>query len=89
MFYKSKLKEIEEAIFDKQKAGIADGESFGNSANVRRIKREAEISALNLERQFILDKRNGWKPKIFWNVFVPIAVALITSYIVAKFISGS
>lgn len=88
MFFKNRLKEIEEAILDKQKADIADGESFGNSANVRRVKREAEISALNLKRQFILDKRNGWKPKILWDVLVPITVALITSYIVAKFISG-
>ncbi len=86
MFFKSKLKEIEEAILEKEKEGIADGESFGNSANVRRTKREAEITDLKSKRQFILDRRSGWKPKIFWNVLIPIMVSTITAYLVSVFV---
>lgn len=89
MFFQSRLKEIEEEILKKQKDSVSDSENIGNSANVRKIKREAEITALESERHFIVDRRNSWKPKVIWNVLVPIAVSVVTAYIVTTFISGS
>lgn len=89
MFFKSKLKEIEGEILRKRKEGVSDSESIGNSANVRKSKREADIAILESERNFILDRRNGWKSKILWNVLVAIIVAVVTTYIVTAFISGS
>jgi len=89
MFFKSRLKEIEEEILKKQKDGVSDSENIGNSANVRKTKREAEIAALESERHFIVDRRNSWKPKVIWDVLVPIVVAVVTAYIVTTFISGS
>lgn len=50
---------------------------------------DVEKSQLQLRRQFILDKRGDWKPKIIWDVLVPIMVAVATTYIVATFISGT
>ncbi|MEK7077883.1 MAG: hypothetical protein AAB928_02200 [Patescibacteria group bacterium] len=90
MFFKSRLKEIEKEILAIQRNDIADSESVGNSANIRKVKRKAEISALESERNFIVDRRNdrrnGWKQRLIWNVCVPIIVAIITAYIVAKYI---
>lgn len=48
-----------------------------------------ELEGLEIQRQFILDRRNGWKPKVIWDMLVPIIVAVVTSYIVAAFLSGS
>jgi len=89
MFFTSRLKKIEEDISVKRKDGVADSENFGNSFNIRKAKREAEIAALEAERQFILDKRNGWKQKVIWGVLVAIAVSVVATYIVTAFISGS
>ena len=88
MFFKSKLKEIEEKISAIQKNGIADSENVGNSANARKAKRETETAALKTERGFILDRRNSWKQKLFWHVGVAIVVALITAYVVTKYIGA-
>jgi hypothetical protein len=82
MFCKSRLKKIEEVILAIRRDGIIDSESFGNSANVRKTKREAEIANLEAERSFIMDRRNGWKQKIFWNVIVAIIVSIITTVII-------
>ncbi len=54
MFFKSRLKEIEEEILAIQRNGIADSENVGNSANVRKAKREAETAALEAERRFMV-----------------------------------
>ncbi len=83
---KSKLRQVEAEILGKRKEGVADGESFGNSADARRTKREAEIAVLEAKRSFILDKRNSWKPKVFWDILVPFIVAILTSYVVNLFI---
>lgn len=48
---------------------------------------DIEKSQLLLKRQFLLDKRGDWKRKILWDVFVPIVVASITTYIVTNLIS--
>jgi hypothetical protein len=45
---------------------------------------DIEKNILKQKRQYILDDRNGWKLKFFWNIAVPIIVAVITAYIVTK-----
>lgn len=47
---------------------------------------DVEKTQLQLKRQFILDKRNGWKAKSVWNVIVPIIVSVITTYLVSLFV---
>lgn len=81
MLFKSKLKKIEEHILAIRADGIADSENFGNSANVRRSRREAEITNLEAQRGFILDRRNSWKQKFFWDVIIVIIVFIITTII--------
>ena len=90
MFFKSRVKEIEREILRKREDIINDGKlNFGNSFNARKAEKEAEIAILESERSFILDKRNDWKPRIIWDVLIPIAVSVVTSYIVIAFVSGS
>ncbi|OHA44245.1 MAG: hypothetical protein A3G04_01770 [Candidatus Taylorbacteria bacterium RIFCSPLOWO2_12_FULL_44_9] len=44
---------------------------------------DIEKTQLQLKRQFILDERNSWKAKSVWNVVIPIAVSIITAYLVS------
>lgn len=48
-----------------------------------------EKAVLQLKRQFILDRREGWKSRVVWNVLVPIVVAVITAYVVGRMTVGS
>lgn len=48
-----------------------------------------EKALLQLKRQFILDRREGWKSRILWNVVVPVVVAIITTHVVGKLTIGS
>lgn len=48
-----------------------------------------EKALLQLKRQFILDRREGWKSRVIWNILVPIVVAVITAYIVGNAVAGS
>lgn len=48
-----------------------------------------EKALLQLKRQFILDRREGWKARIVWNILVPIVVAVITAYVVGSMVVGS
>ncbi|KKS96766.1 hypothetical protein A3B05_00015 [Candidatus Giovannonibacteria bacterium RIFCSPLOWO2_01_FULL_43_160] len=90
MFFKSRLKEIEEEILRKRNGIFGDGTvNFGNSFNARKTEIEAQVAILEAERRFIIDRRNGWKPKVIWDVLVPIVVAVATAYIVATFVSGA
>ena len=84
MFFKSRLKKIEEDISVKRKNGVADSENFGNSFNIRKAKREAELATLEVERQFILDRRNNLFWRIIWNIVVPIIVSSITAVFISK-----
>jgi hypothetical protein len=45
---------------------------------------DTEKAILQLKRRFILDRRESWKSKAVWNVFVPILVATITALIVGN-----
>lgn len=47
---------------------------------------DVEKTQLQLKRQFILDEREGWRARVFWNIVVPIIVATITAYLVSVFI---
>lgn len=46
-----------------------------------------EKEGLMLERQFILDKREGLMPKLTWNLMIPIVVAIIVSFFTTIFVS--
>jgi len=81
MFLKSKLEKIEEEILTIRGQGLLDSENFGNSANLRKVQRGEKIAILEAKRNFILERRNGWKAKIFWNVVVAIIVFVITTII--------
>jgi len=48
-----------------------------------------EKALLQLKRQFILDRREGWKSRVIWNILVPIVVAVITAYIVGNAVAGN
>ena len=41
-----------------------------------------EKTQLQLKRQFILDRRNGWKAKGIWDIALPIVASVITAYLV-------
>ncbi|MCX6731814.1 MAG: hypothetical protein NTX55_02380 [Candidatus Parcubacteria bacterium] len=47
---------------------------------------DVEKAILQMKRQFILDKRNNWRARVFWNIVIPIIVAIITAYLVSIFI---
>lgn len=47
---------------------------------------DVEKATLQMKRQFILDRRNGWLAKMLWSIIVPIIAAIITAYIVSIFI---
>ena len=47
---------------------------------------DVEKATLQMKRQFILDKRNAWKARVFWSIVVPIIVATVTAYFVSTFI---
>ncbi|MHB8870973.1 MAG: hypothetical protein ACYC5G_00740 [Candidatus Doudnabacteria bacterium] len=44
-----------------------------------------ELEQLQLQRQFILDRRDNLFWKTIWNIIVPIVVSLITTYGAIKF----
>lgn len=47
---------------------------------------DIEKATLQMKRQFILDERNAWKARVFWDVIVFIVVATITAYLISAFI---
>lgn len=47
---------------------------------------DVEKAQLQLKRQFILDRRSSWMAKSIWNVVVPIAVSVVTTYLVSVFV---
>lgn len=47
---------------------------------------DVEKDILQMRRQFILDRRNAWKARIFWSIIVPIIVATVTAYLISIFI---
>ncbi|MFA5029900.1 MAG: hypothetical protein WC518_04195 [Patescibacteria group bacterium] len=46
---------------------------------------DIEKNKLQMERQFILDGRNGWWFRIVWDMVVPIIITLITIFCYLKF----
>lgn len=47
---------------------------------------DVEKAQLEYKRQFILDRRNSWKVKLFWGFVIPIVVSTITAYVVSIFV---
>ena len=90
MFNFGRLKEIENRILENQKTlgelneGTPVFSSLFSDTEIKRI--ENCNKALEKERQHILDGRNSWKSKIFWDVSVPIIVAVITTYLINKMV---
>ena len=77
MEIKQKLKNIEKRLLEiEQEKHILEFDTT-----------DAEKVSLQLKRQFILDARNGWKTKGIWDVVVPIAVSVITAYLVSIFVA--
>ena len=77
MEIKQKLKNIEKRLLEiEQEKHILEFDTT-----------DAEKVSLQLKRQFILDARNGWKTKGIWDVAVPIAVSVITAYLVSIFVA--
>lgn len=86
----NKLKKIEKRLLEieeeKQRRLYNLKEDYSGSYNddieAEDIKYlDIEKGQLQLERQFILDSRNGWKSRMFWNVAVPVLVTITTLYI--------
>jgi len=42
---------------------------------------DIEKAKLQLKRQFILDRRNNWKARVFWSIVAPIIVATLVAYL--------
>lgn len=82
-FLSDRMKKIEEEILNIKEKDTDDSVSIGGSAVVRKNIRESRIARLETERNFILDRRNGWKAKSLWNVFVPILITMITAYLLS------
>ena len=47
---------------------------------------DIEKGKLQLMRQFILDRRNNWKARVFWSIVAPIIVATIVAYLTSVLI---
>lgn len=82
----SRLTEIENELLINQKklSELSNPYMYMNMIDNGQIKQiENRNEELDLERQHILDRRNSWKPKIFWDVLVPIIVTIITTYLIS------
>ena len=53
---------------------------------------ESQINTLNLQRQYIIDKRGNlfWKTiwNTIWNIIIPICVSFLTALLYIKFLKG-
>ena len=91
MFNFDRLKEIESKLLENQKK-IGEIEYENRyikispfvDGDIKEIENHNKV--LEKERQHILDGRNSWKSKIFWDVSVPIIVAVITTYLINKMV---
>src|SRR3989344_1573536 len=93
----SKTRENKESMTNEEKENVFkySGPSSLKDIEARLLELDDEIEAddiayldiektqLQLKRQFILDERNSWKAKSVWNVVIPIAVSIITAYLVS------
>ncbi len=83
-----RLLEIEEEkprrihnLQENYSASIEDELEVINIANL-----DTDKITLQMKRQFILDRRNNWKARVFWSIVVPIIVTIITAYLASVFI---
>lgn len=44
-----------------------------------------ELTQLEIERRFILDRRNNLFWRVAWSVVVPVGVSVISTYIISKY----
>ncbi len=44
----------------------------------------ANMKVLELKRTHLLDRRQGWKQRIFWDILIPIIVTIITTFTISK-----
>jgi hypothetical protein len=74
-------REIREHNFHENFSGSSDDEiEFDEIKHLN-----TEQSQLELKRRFILDRREGWRQRIVWNLLVPITVAIIAAYFTVVF----
>ena len=65
-------------------------ESFSGDMTDHRDEEDAiayldtERDKLQIKRQFLLDRRNSWKMRFFWDILVPIFLSGVTAYLVSK-----
>ena len=46
-----------------------------------------EINTLEIQRRFLLDRRESWLPKTLWIVLVPIIISIVTSILTPYIVS--
>lgn len=93
------LKKIEERLLEIEHEKPMRMHNLGENFSAFAHEMEGEIEAdeiayldvektkLRLKREFILDSRSSWKAKTIWDVAVPIAVSIVTTYLVSVFIA--
>ena len=83
------MNELQEKIYGGVEKEILNGCSRGGvrqevaDRQIEAAKKPLidEMKILELKRQHILDRRNSWLPKSIWNIFIPIIVAIATTYL--------
>ena len=95
MFFKNRLKEIEKELLKNQKHISNSDENnsyYGVYGVIENSVTESQIKAiksrnkvLETERQFILDRRNSWKNKLFL-IAASIVISAVITYILSWFV---
>ena len=95
MFFKNRLKEIEKELLKNQKHISNSDENnsyYGVYGVIENSVTESQIKAiksrnkvLETERQFILDRRNSWKNKLFL-IAALIVISAVITYILSWFV---
>lgn len=89
----SSLADIEKEIIRLHKTihnitwGFENGDlpPTDEEANAEMRSAEMDIRILEIQRQHILDRRNGWLQKLIFTLIIPIIVTILTTYLMYKF----
>ncbi len=91
----SKLTKIENELVENQKRmneldyTMREGDYASNEDPAILGHEYAQIvdhnKILELQRKFVLERRHGWKQRIFWDIAAPIIITIITAYLLNKF----
>ncbi len=90
---KNTLKEIEKQILKNHETinniewSFLNGDLPSNDGESLYYQEEArmQIKILEIRRQHLLDKRNGWIQRIVFNIAAPVLVSVVTTYILLEF----